>query len=69
MVTAGVYLLIRFSPILEWCSTSLIVITWLGSMSALMAAATGLLENDLKKVIAYSTTSQLGYMVVATGLS
>ena len=45
------------------------LITWLGGLSALLGAAAGLLENDLKRVIAYSTTSQLGYMVVACGLS
>lgn len=69
MVTAGVYLLMRLSPLLEWSSTSLIVITWLGGLSALFGAACGQLENDLKRVIAFSTTSQLGYMVVACGLS
>ena len=58
MVTAGVYLLMRFSPLLEWSSTALMVITWLGGLSALLGAAAGLLENDLKRVIAYSTTSQ-----------
>nr|NP_150324.1 NADH dehydrogenase subunit 5 [Spizellomyces punctatus]AAK84253.1 NADH dehydrogenase subunit 5 [Spizellomyces punctatus] len=69
MVTAGVYLLMRISPLLEWSSTTLIVVTWLGGLSALLGAACGLLENDLKRVIAFSTTSQLGYMVVACGLS
>ena len=69
MVTAGVYLLMRQSPLQEWSSTSLIVITWLGGQSALQGAACGQLENDLKKVIAFSTTSQLGYMVVACGQS
>jgi NADH-ubiquinone oxidoreductase chain 5 len=69
MVTAGVYLLIRISPLIECSSTSLVLITWLGGLSALFGAACGLLQNDLKTVIAYSTTSQLGYMVVACGLS
>nr|YP_009659004.1 NADH dehydrogenase subunit 5 [Synchytrium microbalum]QCQ69002.1 NADH dehydrogenase subunit 5 [Synchytrium microbalum] len=69
MVTAGVYLLMRFSPLLEWSSTSLQLVAWLGGLSALLGAAAGLLENDIKRVIAYSTTSQLGYMVVACGLS
>nr|QCQ69080.1 NADH dehydrogenase subunit 5 [Synchytrium taraxaci] len=69
MVTAGVYLLMRFSPLLEWSSISLQLIAWLGGLSALFGAAAGLLENDIKRVIAYSTTSQLGYMVVACGLS
>ena len=69
MVTAGVYLLMRQSPQLEWSSVSLILITWLGGQSALFGAASGQLEYDIKKVIAYSTTSQQGYMVVACGLS
>nr|QCQ68451.1 NADH dehydrogenase subunit 5 [Synchytrium endobioticum]QCQ68470.1 NADH dehydrogenase subunit 5 [Synchytrium endobioticum]QCQ68489.1 NADH dehydrogenase subunit 5 [Synchytrium endobioticum]QCQ68508.1 NADH dehydrogenase subunit 5 [Synchytrium endobioticum]QCQ68527.1 NADH dehydrogenase subunit 5 [Synchytrium endobioticum] len=69
MVTAGVYLLMRFSPLLEWSSTSLQLVAWLGGLSALLGAAASLLENDIKRVIAYSTTSQLGYMVVACGLS
>ena len=64
MVTAGVYLLMRLSPLLEWSSTSLIVITWLGGLSALFGAACGQLENDLKRVIAFSTTSQLGYYYI-----
>lgn len=57
----------RISPLLEWSSTILICITWIGGLSALLGAAAGLLENDLKRVIAFSTTSQLGYMVVACG--
>jgi NADH-ubiquinone oxidoreductase chain 5 len=69
MVTAGVYLLMRFSYVFEASSTSLLIVTWLGGLSALFGAAAGVVENDLKKVIAYSTTSQLGYMVVACGLS
>jgi len=69
MVTAGVYLLLRSSPILEFGSTPLILITWVGALTAFFAATTGLLQNDLKRVIAYSTCSQLGYMVFACGLS
>ena len=69
MVTAGVYLLLRSSPLLEYSSTSLILITWIGALTAFFAATTGLLQNDLKRVIAYSTCSQLGYMVMACGLS
>jgi NADH-ubiquinone oxidoreductase chain 5 len=69
MVTAGVYLLIRISPILEWSETNLILIIWLGAISSLLGAACGLLENDIKKIIAFSTTSQLGYMIVACGIS
>jgi NADH-ubiquinone oxidoreductase chain 5 len=59
----------RFSYVFEASSTSLLIVTWLGGLSALFGAAAGVVENDLKKVIAYSTTSQLGYMVVACGLS
>lgn len=69
MVTAGVYLLLRSSPILEYGSTPLILITWVGALTAFFAATTGLLQNDLKRVIAYSTCSQLGYMVLIAGLS
>lgn len=69
LVTAGVYLLLRSSPILEYGSTPLILITWVGALTAFFAATTGLLQNDLKRVIAYSTMSQLGYMAVAVGLS
>lgn len=68
-VTAGIYLFIRFSPLQEHSSSILIIITWLGGLSALLGAACGLQENDLKRVIAFSTTSQQGYMVVACGLS
>lgn len=69
MVTAGVYLLLRFSPLLEWCNESLLLISWIGAITAQYGGASGQVEYDIKKVIAYSTTSQLGYMVQATGLS
>ena len=69
MVTAGVYLFMKISPMLEWSSLNQVVITWLGGITALQAAACGQLENDLKKQIAFSTSSQLGYMVVACGIS
>nr|YP_009159650.1 NADH dehydrogenase subunit 5 [Antholoba achates]AKQ50923.1 NADH dehydrogenase subunit 5 [Antholoba achates] len=69
MVTAGVFLLIRSSPLLEQAPIALMVITVVGSLTAFMAATVGLVQNDLKKVIAYSTCSQLGYMVMACGLS
>nr|YP_010697718.1 NADH dehydrogenase subunit 5 [Myriopathes ulex]WCF76516.1 NADH dehydrogenase subunit 5 [Myriopathes ulex] len=69
MVTAGVFLLIRSSPLLEQAPLVLMVVTIIGSLTAFMAATVGLVQNDLKKVIAYSTCSQLGYMVVACGLS
>lgn len=69
MVTAGIYLLLRASPILEYSSTALLFITWIGTLTAFMAATIGLLQNDLKRIIAYSTASQLGYMLLTCGLS
>ena len=69
MVTAGVFMIIRCSPLFERAPLALVVITVMGAMTAFFAATTGLLQNDLKKVIAYSTCSQLGYMVFACGLS
>jgi NADH-ubiquinone oxidoreductase chain 5 len=69
LVTAGVYLMLRSSPVLEYSPTALIVITWVGALTAFVAATTGLLQNDLKRVIAYSTMSQMGYLFMACGLS
>nr|WVH38246.1 NADH dehydrogenase subunit 5 [Trametes gibbosa] len=69
LVTAGLYLLVRSSPILEYSSTSLLVITLVGASTAFFAATCGLVQNDLKRIIAFSTISQLGYMVMAVGLS
>jgi NADH-ubiquinone oxidoreductase chain 5 len=69
MVTAGVYLLLRCSPLLENAPTTSVVVTLIGATTAFMAATIGLVQNDLKRVIAYSTCSQLGYMVFACGLS
>lgn len=69
MVTAGVFLLARCSPLFEYAPVALMVVTCVGGMTAFFAATTGLLQNDLKRVIAYSTCSQLGYMVFACGLS
>jgi len=69
LVTAGIYLLIRVSPILEYSSTALLVITIIGSSTAFFAATSGLVQNDLKRIIAFSTISQLGYMMLAIGLS
>jgi len=69
MVTAGVFLLARCSPIFEYAPNALFVVTLVGAATAFFAASTGLLQNDLKKVIAYSTCSQLGYMIFACGLS
>jgi NADH-ubiquinone oxidoreductase chain 5 len=69
MVTAGVFLIIRCSPLFECAPDVLLFITFIGAGTAFMAATSGLVQNDLKKVIAYSTCSQLGYMVFACGLS
>jgi len=69
LVTAGIYLLLRCSPILEFSPTVLLVITIIGSTTAFFAATCGLLQNDLKRIIAFSTISQLGYMMMAIGLS
>ncbi|MGB3948531.1 MAG: proton-conducting transporter membrane subunit, partial [Bacteroidia bacterium] len=69
MVTAGVFVLLRCSPILEFSNVTLFVITIFGSLTAFMAATIGTVQNDIKKVIAYSTCSQLGYMIMACGLS
>ena len=68
-VTAGVFLICRCSPLLEYSHNRSFFITILGGMTAFLAATTGLLQNDLKRVIAYSTCSQLGYRVFAAGLS
>ncbi|CEG19378.1 nadh dehydrogenase subunit 5 [Ceraceosorus bombacis] len=69
LVTAGVYLVLRSSPLIEYGTTTLIVITWVGALTSFFAASTGLLQNDLKRVIAYSTCSQIGYLFMACGLS
>jgi len=69
MVTAGVFLVARCSPLFEYSPTALMVVTVLGAITAFIAATTGLLQNDLKRVIAYSTCSQLGYMIFACGVS
>ena len=69
MVTAGVFLIIRCSPIYEYSSSALFYITIIGAITSFFAASIGVFQNDLKKVIAYSTCSQLGYMVFSCGLS
>jgi NADH-ubiquinone oxidoreductase chain 5 len=69
MVTAGVFLLVRCSPIIEHSDYALGVIAVIGASTAFFAATVGLFQNDIKKVIAYSTCSQLGYMVFACGVS
>lgn len=69
MVTAGVFLICRCSYLFEQSPFILGMITIVGAMTAFFAATTGLFQNDMKKVIAYSTCSQLGYMVFACGIS
>ena len=69
MVTAGVFLIIRSSFIYEYIPNILELITVFGALTSFFAATTGLVQNDIKRVIAYSTCSQLGYMVFACGLS
>jgi NADH-ubiquinone oxidoreductase chain 5 len=69
MVTAGVFLLARCSHIFEYTPNVLMIITGIGAMTCFFAASIGLVQNDLKRVIAYSTCSQLGYMIFACGLS
>ncbi len=68
MVTAGVFLVCRMSPVLEWAPYTLTFITFIGASTAFFAATIGLVQNDIKRVIAYSTCSQLGYMFVAAGV-
>ena len=68
MVTAGVFLVCRMSPVYEYAPSATAFITVLGATTAFVAATIGLVQNDIKRVIAYSTMSQLGYMFVAAGL-
>lgn len=69
MVTAGVFLIVRCSGLFEHCFYIKNAVTLIGASTAFFAATVGLVQNDLKKVIAYSTCSQLGYMIFACGLS
>nr|YP_009589043.1 NADH dehydrogenase subunit 5 [Corallina ferreyrae]QBL75559.1 NADH dehydrogenase subunit 5 [Corallina ferreyrae] len=69
MVTAGVFLLVRFSPLFEFTPFILFLMVVFGSLTAFFASMVGVFQNDLKKIIAYSTCSQLGYMVFCCGLS
>jgi len=68
MVTAGVFLVIRCSPIFEYSQIALNVVTIVGMTTALFAATVALVQNDIKKIVAYSTCSQLGYMFLAAGI-
>ncbi|MDC0232176.1 NADH-quinone oxidoreductase subunit L, partial [Pelagibacteraceae bacterium] len=68
MVTAGVFLVIRCSPIFEYSQIALNVVTVVGMSTAFFAATIALVQNDIKKIVAYSTCSQLGYMFLAAGI-
>lgn len=68
MVTAGVFLVVRMSPLMEYADATTDFIVFIGATTAFFAASVGLVQNDIKRVIAYSTCSQLGYMFVAAGL-
>ena len=68
MVTAGVFLVCRMSPLFEYAPGTLAFVTVIGAMTAFVAATIGLVQNDIKRVIAYSTMSQLGYMFAAAGV-
>ena len=68
MVTAGVFLVVRCSPIFEYSQSALNLVTVVGMITAIFAASVALVQNDIKKIVAYSTCSQLGYMFFATGV-
>ena len=68
MVTAGVFLMARMSPILEFAPQALAFVTFIGATTCFFAATVGCVQNDIKRVIAYSTCSQLGYMFMAAGV-
>jgi NADH-quinone oxidoreductase subunit L len=69
MVTAGIFLVARMSPLFEYSETALAVVTIVGASTAIFAATIACVQNDIKRVIAYSTCSQLGYMFFACGVS
>jgi len=68
MVTAGVFLMARMSPVMEYAPVALAIVTVVGASTALFAATIGCVQNDIKRIIAYSTCSQLGYMFFAVGV-
>jgi NADH-quinone oxidoreductase subunit L len=68
MVTAGVFMVARLSPLFELAPVALMVVTLIGAITCMFAATVGLVQNDIKRIIAYSTCSQLGYMFVAMGV-
>ena len=69
MVTAGIFMVARMSPLFELSDTALSFVTIIGAITALFMAFLGIVQNDIKRVVAYSTLSQLGYMTVALGVS
>ncbi len=69
MVTAGVFMVTRLSPMFEYAPTALMMVAIIGASTAFFAATVGMVQNDIKRVIAYSTCSQLGYMFFAIGVS
>ncbi len=68
MVTAGVFMVARLSPLFELAPTAAAFVTFIGATTAIFAATVGLVQNDIKRIVAYSTCSQLGYMFVAMGV-
>ena len=69
MVTAGVFMVVRMSPLFEYSDTALMMVTVVGASTAIVTATIACVQNDIKRVIAYSTCSQLGYMFFAAGVS
>ena len=69
MVTAGIFMVARLSPLFEYSTTALTVILLIGALTALLMGLVGIVQHDIKRVVAYSTLSQLGYMTVALGVS
>jgi len=69
MVAAGVYMLVRIAFIIQASQTALLIIAWIGTLTAVMAALIATQQDDIKRILAYSTLSQLGYMIMAVGLA
>jgi len=69
MVAAGVYMLVRVAFIIQASQTALVIVAWIGTITAVMAALIATQQDDIKRILAYSTLSQLGYMVMAVGLA
>jgi NADH-quinone oxidoreductase subunit L len=69
MVAAGVYMLVRVAFVIQASETALLIVAWIGSITCVMAALIATQQNDIKRILAYSTLSQLGYMVMAVGLA